>query len=75
MQATTANVGESHIEVPVTYEGPEVKMTLGSQFISDFLRVLDPNKNFSMGLSMNRISAIQNRRCYINVIMPMARDH
>lgn len=76
MRATTANIGESHVEVPITYEGPTMKMTLGSQFISDFLRVLDPDKNFVMDFVNESESVVfKTEDGYVNVIMPMARDH
>jgi len=75
MQTATANVGESTVQLPVAYDGPEMKMTLNGSYVGDFFRVLEPNTNFSINLSSNTEPAIfKLEDGYLNVIMPMARD-
>ncbi len=75
IQALTAEVGESRIELPVSYDGPDIKMTLSSQFVSDFFRVLEPDKTFSIDISSDEDPAIfSTDDGYLNVVMPMARD-
>jgi DNA polymerase-3 subunit beta len=75
VQAMTAEVGESRIELPITYDGPEIKMSLSSQFVGDFFRVLDPDRTFSIDLSNEEEPAVfSTDDGYLNVVMPMARD-
>jgi DNA polymerase III subunit beta len=75
MQTATANVGESLVELPIEYEGPNIEMTLNGQFISDFFRVLNPEQRFSIDIASNTESALFSLDDgYVNVIMPMARD-
>ena len=75
MQAATADVGESRVELPVTYDGPDIKMTLNGQYVGDFFRVLDGDKTFSIDISSDDEPAIfLTDDGYLNVVMPMARD-
>jgi DNA polymerase III subunit beta len=75
LQALTAEVGESRVALPVTYDGPEIKMTLNGQFVGDFLRVLEPEKLFSIDINSDEEPAVfTTEDGYLNVIMPMARD-
>jgi DNA polymerase-3 subunit beta len=75
LQAATAEVGESRVELPVSYDGPEIKMTLNGQFVGDFFRVLEPDKNFYIDISSDEEPALfMTDDGYLNVIMPMARD-
>ncbi len=75
MQTATADVGESRVELPVTYDGPEIRMTLNGQYVSDFFRVLDPERTFSIDISSDEEPALfMTDDGYLNVVMPMARD-
>jgi DNA polymerase III subunit beta len=75
MQATTAEVGESRVELPVSYDGPEIKMTMSGQYVGDFFRVLETDKNFNIDISSGEEPALfSTDDGYLNVIMPMARD-
>jgi len=44
LSATTADVGESNIELPISYDGAPLKVTLGGQFVAEFLAVLDASQ-------------------------------
>lgn len=75
MKAATADVGESRVELPVTYDGPEISMTLNGQYVADFFRVLDSDKNFLIDISSDDEPALfLTDDGYLNVVMPMARD-
>jgi hypothetical protein len=50
-------------------------MTLNGQFVGDFFRVLEPDKNFYIDISSDEEPALfMTDDGYLNVIMPMARD-
>ncbi len=70
-----AEMGESHIELPVPYDGAELHVKLDPRFISDFLKVLDPEQTFTMHLRDAESAVV----CYTDdgygyVIMPLSHD-
>jgi DNA polymerase-3 subunit beta len=70
-----ADVGQSRVELPIAYSGPKITITLDPRFVSDFLRVLDPEKTFTLELKDSDSAAVCNTDDgYGYVIMPLARD-
>ncbi|HEY2882543.1 MAG TPA: DNA polymerase III subunit beta, partial [Pirellulales bacterium] len=70
-----ADVGQSHIELPITYSGPKITIALDPRFVSDFLRVLDAEKTFTLELKDSDSAAVcSTDDGYGYVIMPLARD-
>ena len=70
-----ANIGESRVELPVNYDGPNLQITLDYRFIIDFLRVLDAMGTFSMEIeNADRAALCTTSESYGYVIMPLARD-
>ncbi|MEC8571366.1 MAG: DNA polymerase III subunit beta [Planctomycetota bacterium] len=70
-----ANIGESRVELPVNYDGPNLQITLDYRFIIDFLRVLDGMGTFSMEIeNADRAALCTTSESYGYVIMPLARD-
>jgi DNA polymerase III subunit beta len=72
---STAEVGQSRIEMPVSFNDGELEISLDHRFVADFLKVLPPEQNFTFDLMDNEQAAY----CYTNdnygyVIMPMAKD-
>jgi DNA polymerase-3 subunit beta len=70
-----AEMGESHVELPVAYEGAEIRVKLDPRFVSDFLRVLEPEQTFTMHLRDAESAVV----CYTDdgygyVIMPLSHD-
>ena len=45
-----AEKGESRVELPVAFDGPPRTVTLDPRFVSDFLRVLDPEQKFILDI-------------------------
>ena len=45
-----AELGESHVELPIAYDGADIGITLDPRYLSDFLKVLDPEQTFTMEL-------------------------
>jgi len=75
LNAHGAELGESRVELPIGYEGPETPIRLDPRFMSDFLRVLDPALTFTFCLR-DSDSAIVCRTGdgYAYVVMPLSRE-
>jgi DNA polymerase-3 subunit beta len=76
LAAHGAELGESHVELPVAYDGPELPVNLDPRYVSDFLRVLDPDQTFTLELKDGESAVV----CFTDdgygyVIMPLAREH
>jgi DNA polymerase-3 subunit beta len=72
---TTAEVGLSRIEMPVTYDGPELTICLDHRFVEDFLKVLPPDKTFTLDVANGELAAYcTTDDKYGYVIMPLARE-
>ncbi len=70
-----AELGESHVELPIAYDGPEIIIALDPRFMSDFLKVLDPQQTFTMELRDGDSAALcVTEDGYAYVIMPLARE-
>lgn len=75
LAARGAEFGESRIELPIAYDGPELPVTLDPRFVSDFLKVLDPDTAFSVYLRDPESAVVADTGDgYSYVIMPLARD-
>ena len=75
LAGSTAEVGQSHIELPVPYDGDEIKITLDHRFLGDFLKGLDPSKTVSLNVKDNESAALfQTDDGYLYVVMPLNRD-
>lgn len=71
----TAEVGQSRVELPVTYEGKEVTITLDHRYVSDFLKVLPSDKMFTLDVQGSEQAAYcSTEDKYGYVIMPVQRD-
>jgi DNA polymerase III subunit beta len=70
-----ADVGQSRVELPISYTGPKITITLDPRFVSDLLRVRDPEKTFTLELKDSDSAAVcTTDDGYGYVIMPLARD-
>ena len=70
-----AEYGESHVELPIAYDGSEVGITLDPKYLGEFLKVLDPEQSFTMELRDAESAAVcATDDGYAYVIMPLARD-
>lgn len=71
----TADVGQSRIELPISYDGQPLSITLDHRFVADFLKVLEPEKSFTLDLEDGEGAAVcTTDDGYGYVIMPLARD-
>ncbi|GAF92487.1 unnamed protein product, partial [marine sediment metagenome] len=72
---STAEVGQSRVEMPISYDGPELAIALDHRFVADYLKVLDPEKTFAFDIENGDAAAILSTDDgYAYVIMPLARD-
>ena len=75
LAASSADVGQSRIEVPIAYEGPAITVTLNHRFVSDFLRVLEAEKNVTVEIEDDEAATLfSTDDGYRYVVMPLARD-
>ncbi len=75
LAARAADVGQSHVDLPVSYNGPSLSITLDPRYMGDFLKVLDPEKTFTLEIKDASSAAVAHTDDgYAYVIMPLARD-
>ena len=75
LSAKAADVGDSRVELPIAYEGPEIKITLDPKYLRDFLSVLDPDQSFCLDIKDPESAALcSTEDGYAYVIMPLASD-
>ena len=71
----TAEVGQSRIELPVSYDKDELTITLDHRYVADFLKVLQADKSFTFDIEDGEQAAYcQTDDSYGYVIMPLSRD-
>ena len=75
LKSSAADVGASTIELPVDYTGESFTITFDPRFVADFLKVLDPEATFTIGLNDPDSAAVfRTGDDYTYVIMPLSRD-
>jgi len=50
LKSQAADVGESRVELPIAYTGPDLTITFDPRFVSDFLKVLGPETSVKLEL-------------------------
>lgn len=75
LSGRAAQVGQSRVEIPVPFESKALAITLDPRYMIDFLRVLDPEKSFTLELKDPESAAVcRTDDGYGYVIMPLARE-
>ena len=75
LSGRAAEVGQARVELPIGYDGEELTVTLDPRFVVDFLKVLDPEKTFTLEVKDAESAAVcSTDDGYGYVIMPLARD-
>ena len=73
LDASTAEIGESHIEMPIAYDGDPITLTMDHRYLSDFCKVLDNESTFVFEIESGASPALLTTEDgYGYVIMPMA---
>lgn len=71
----TAEIGHSRVEIPIAYDGDEIVLSLDHRFVSDFLKVLSSDGQFSINVADSDSAALcTTGDGYSYVLMPLARD-
>ena len=80
LTSRAADVGASKIELPVPFHpgdggGEAFTITFDPRFVADFLKVLEPEATFTVGLNdPDSAAVLRAGGDYIYVIMPLSRD-
>jgi DNA polymerase-3 subunit beta len=75
LAGSTAEIGQSRIELPIAYPGAPVTVTLDHRFVADFLKVLDAEKTVHVDIENGESAALfTTDDGYGYVVMPLARD-
>ena len=69
-----AELGESHIELPIPYDGEEITVKLDPHYVSDYLKVLQPEQTFEIEIKDAKTAVVcSTDDGYSYVIMPLER--
>ncbi len=75
LTGVTADVGESRVELPIAYDGDELVLCLDHRYVTDFLKVLESEKTFTLDIVDSDSAALyETDDGYSYVVMPLARD-
>ena len=75
LSGATAEVGQARVELPIPYEGAPIALVLDHRYVSDFLKVLDPEKVITFEAENAETAAVLSTDDgYKYVVMPLARD-
>ena len=75
MSGVTADVGESRVELPIGYDGDDIKLCLDHRYVGDFLHVLEPEKSITLNIvDADNAALFSTDDGYGYVVMPLARE-
>ncbi len=75
MNSTATDVGQSKIELPISYDAEELTVTFDPRLIAEFLRVLPAETNLKLQLiDAESAAVLSTDDAYTYVIMPLSRD-
>lgn len=75
LNSKATDIGQSMIEMPISYDGPDMTITFDPRYVADFLKVLDPGTQFHLKLiSHDDRATLATDDQYTYVVMPLARD-
>ncbi len=75
LEASTKEIGESQVELPIAYDGDPVTLTMDHRYVADFCKVLDSESKIMIEIESGSSPALLSTDDgYAYVIMPMAKD-
>lgn len=75
LSGQTAEIGQSRVELPIAYDGEKIAISLDHRFVADFLKVLEPEKSFTLDVQDGEAAALfTTEDGYGYVVMPLARE-
>jgi DNA polymerase-3 subunit beta len=74
LSGRAANIGQSTVDFPISYDGPPITVMMDHRFVGDFFRVLEQDKQFRIEIGAgNEAAVFSTDDGYAYVVMPMAR--
>lgn len=74
LSSSTAEVGQSRVELPVAFDGEELVIRLDNRYVADFLKVIPPDRTFTLDVENSQSAAwCSTDDHYGYVIMPLQR--
>jgi DNA polymerase-3 subunit beta len=76
LSGATAEAGQSRVEMPVAYTGPQIIVSLDHRFVIEFLKVLEPEATISLEIENGETAVVfhADDGAYGYVVMPLSRD-
>ena len=75
LSSQAADVGSSHVEMPIAYEGKPVEITFDPRYLTDALKTLDDAAAITAELIDAKNAAVfKTDDSYTYVVMPLTRD-
>ena len=76
LTSQSADVGSSHVELPIDYEGKTVEITFDPRYLIDALKTLDDTTSITAELIDSKNAAVfKTSDRYTYVVMPLTREH
>lgn len=69
--AAGEEIGESSVQIPISYDGENTSLRLDSKFLSDFLRCVAPEETVSFYFLADKPALFETADGYSYVIMPL----
>jgi DNA polymerase-3 subunit beta len=76
LSGATAETGQSRVEMPVAYTGPQIVVALDHRFVLEYLKVLSPETNIALDVENGETAVVfhADDGAYGYVVMPLSRD-
>lgn len=75
MNSIAAEIGQSTIELPISFTGDTLRISFDPRYISDFLRILDSGATIHLKLiDEEKAAVLQTDDSYTYVIMPLSKE-
>jgi DNA polymerase-3 subunit beta len=76
LAGSTAEAGQSRVELPIAYDGPQIIVSLDHRFVLEFLKVLSPEQNIVLDIENGETATVfyADEERYGYVVMPLSRD-
>jgi DNA polymerase III subunit beta len=76
LSAAAAEAGQTRVELPISYDGPQIIVSLDHRFVLDFLKVLSPEQNITIDIENGETATVflADDSAYGYVVMPLSRD-
>jgi DNA polymerase III subunit beta len=75
LNSQAADIGQSKVELPISYDGEELAITFDPRYIAEFLRVLEAESPLTLSLIDAESAAVfRTDDSYTYVVMPLSRE-